>query len=105
MAQNIRFNLATGNKALASTAKSPTVKTAKKTAPIVILTPGQKAAATKRANGLDLSAVAQKAVQTRRDNVIAATVFAEMSAKKARLSEIANRAVATRRANLALKTA
>jgi len=49
-----------------------------------VLTPGQKAAATKRRLGLDLSAIARKAVATRRANVRRA---------------IAQKAVATRRAN------
>ena len=36
------------------------------------LTPGQKAARTKRLNGLDLSAIAAKALKTRKRNVRAA---------------------------------
>ncbi len=50
----------------------------------VELTAGQKAARTKRLAGLDLSAVARKAVRTRRANVRAAErAKAERAAKRA----------------------
>lgn len=59
---------------------------ATRTAKVIPLTPGQKAAATKRANGLDLSAVAQKAVATRLANNEAREIAArkaERAAKRA----------------------
>ena len=59
-----------------------TAKTSRRT--VKVLTPGQKAAATKRRLGLDLSAIARKAVRTRRANQKRAS---------------AQKAVRTRRAN------
>jgi len=73
---------------------------------IASLTPAQRAMETKRNNGADLSAIANKAVATRRANQETARKLAEMAKAeqeyadhKARLSAIANKAVATRRAN------
>jgi hypothetical protein len=73
---------------------------------IASLTPGQRAMETKRANGSDLSAIALKAVATRRANQEAKAQIAKLaemaqaeSDKATRLSAIAHKAVATRRAN------
>jgi hypothetical protein len=87
MAKNLRFSLPIG----------PRVHPVIVDSTLSTLTPGQKAAATKRANGLDLSAVAQKAVATRNENLAAAA----MLAAKIRRSEIAKRAAATRAARKA----
>ena len=57
-------------------------KISSKTIRKIILTPGQKAAATKRANGLDLSAVAHKAQATRLANIAAAEKAAKSAQKK-----------------------
>jgi hypothetical protein len=74
---------------------------------IASLTPGQKAAETKRNNGANLSAIALKAVATRRANqeaqaqmaILAESAQAERDNAE-RLSAIAHKAVATRRANM-----
>ena len=73
---------------------------------IAALTPAQRAMETKRNNGADLSAIALKAVATRRANQEAKAEMArlaelakEESDKAERLSAIAHKAVATRRAN------
>jgi hypothetical protein len=78
---------------------------------IASLTPAQRAMETKRNNGADLSAIANKAVATRRANQEAARVNAELAKAaqeyedhKARLSAIAHKAVATRNANRAART-
>lgn len=74
-----------------TSARAP--RNSRKAAPLP-LTPGQKAAATKRANGLDLSAVANKAVETRRANIAAAE---REAAKMARAHKArAKKAAATR---------
>lgn len=54
---------------------SKAIKTAKTSSrkTVKVLTPGQKAAATKRRLGLDLNAIARKAVRTRRANQRSAT--------------------------------
>jgi hypothetical protein len=70
---------------------------------VITLTPAQKAAATKRAMGLDLSAIAAKAVATRRENTERAEKEARAAFKARSLA--AKRAVATRRANQAAKAA
>lgn len=73
---------------------------------IASMTPGQRAMETKRNNGADLSAIALKAVATRRANQEAKAQIAALaesakaeSEKAERLSAIAHKAVATRRAN------
>lgn len=106
----------TGKVELSRGQKAAATKAAKRAAEILAaeqeaariasLSPAQKAMETKRANGSDLSAIALKAVQTRRDNAAARAELARLAEiesakaeKAARLSEIAHRAVATRRAN------
>lgn len=59
---------------------SKSARTARK----IEMTPGQKAAATKRAMGLDLTAVAQKAHATRLANIAAAEKAAKAEARKAK---------------------
>ncbi len=72
-------------RAISPKGKATTRKARKAT---VILTPGQKAAATKRKLGLDLSAIAHKAHATRVANI----ARAERDAKRAK----AKRATATK---------
>jgi hypothetical protein len=55
---------------------------AKRAPKVISLTPGQKAAATKRANGLDLAAVAAKALATRQANIKAAVRAARKVANR-----------------------
>jgi hypothetical protein len=88
--------------ATVATAKVARVRTAKVSAPIVILTAGQKAMATKVASGMDLSAVALKAAATRRANIAARELATAQAERAERLTAIALKAVATRRANIAL---
>jgi hypothetical protein len=75
------------------TKSTKTIRATRKAQPVT-LTPGQKAAATKRRMGLDLTAIANKAVQTRRDNIIAA----EREAAKLHRANVkrAKKAAATR---------
>ncbi len=68
--------------------RKPVPATRARKARKVVLTPGQKAARTKRLNGLDLSAVALKAVATRRANVRKAAKLAK-AAKAARAAKFA----------------
>lgn len=78
-------------KALRAPAKPVPVKgswTRKAKAPKAQLTPGQKAAATKARNGLNLSAIAKKAHETRRANKLArAKETAKLARAQARSSK------------------